>query len=186
MAIPRLPPRLADLPRPRLLLGQQLPVHQDRRRPRPPAVHADHVPAPDRVRRSSRRSSRSPASRCRATRGCTATCSSWASINIAIPFSLITFAEQTVDSSLAAMINGAVPLFVIVIAAIFLQGRDDHGQPGGRTRRRVRRGRDPRRARRDRLRVGERGRRAGPDRLDDLVRRSATSTPRPTSTACGR
>jgi len=43
-------------------------------------------------------------------------------INIAIPFALITFAEQTVDSSLAAVINGAVPLFVIVIAAIFLAG----------------------------------------------------------------
>ena len=43
-------------------------------------------------------------------------------INIAVPFSLITFAEQTVDSSLAAVINGAVPLFVIVIAALFLRG----------------------------------------------------------------
>src|SRR5215213_2294655 len=43
-------------------------------------------------------------------------------INIAIPFTLITFAEQTVDSSLAAVINGAVPLFVIVIAAMFLKG----------------------------------------------------------------
>src|SRR5919107_3878098 len=43
-------------------------------------------------------------------------------INIAIPFSLITYAEQAVDSSLAAVINGAVPLFVIVIAAIFLKG----------------------------------------------------------------
>ena len=43
-------------------------------------------------------------------------------INIAIPFSLITYAEQVVDSSLAAVINGAVPLFVIVIAALFLKG----------------------------------------------------------------
>jgi drug/metabolite transporter (DMT)-like permease len=43
-------------------------------------------------------------------------------VNIAIPFSLITYAEQTVDSSLAAVINGAVPLFVIVVAAIFLKG----------------------------------------------------------------
>ena len=43
-------------------------------------------------------------------------------VNIAIPFSLITFAEQTVTSSLAAVINGAVPLFVIVVAAIFLKG----------------------------------------------------------------
>ena len=43
-------------------------------------------------------------------------------VNIAIPFSLITFAEQSVDSSLAAVINGAVPLLVIVIAALFLKG----------------------------------------------------------------
>src|SRR5215207_3807944 len=43
-------------------------------------------------------------------------------INIAIPFSLITYAEQAVDSSVAAVINGAVPLFVIVIAALFLKG----------------------------------------------------------------
>ena len=43
-------------------------------------------------------------------------------INIAVPFALITFAEQTVDSSLASVINSAVPLFVIVIAALFLKG----------------------------------------------------------------
>src|SRR5436190_2498250 len=43
-------------------------------------------------------------------------------VNIAIPFSLITFAEQSVDSSVAAVINGAVPLLVIVIAAVFLKG----------------------------------------------------------------
>ena len=45
-------------------------------------------------------------------------------INIAIPFSLITFAENipSINSSLASVINSAVPLFVIVIAAIFLPG----------------------------------------------------------------
>jgi len=43
-------------------------------------------------------------------------------INIAIPFTLITFAEQAVSSSLASVINSAVPLFVIVIAALFLRG----------------------------------------------------------------
>src|SRR4051812_19553225 len=45
-------------------------------------------------------------------------------INIAVPFGLITFAEQlpSIDSSLASVINSAVPLFVIVIAAIFLRG----------------------------------------------------------------
>ena len=42
-------------------------------------------------------------------------------INIAIPFSLITWAEQSVDSSVAAILNAAVPLFVLVIAAIFLR-----------------------------------------------------------------
>jgi drug/metabolite transporter (DMT)-like permease len=42
-------------------------------------------------------------------------------VNIAIPFSLITFAEQHVDSALAAILNAAVPLFVIVIASIFLR-----------------------------------------------------------------
>jgi drug/metabolite transporter (DMT)-like permease len=42
-------------------------------------------------------------------------------VNIAIPFSLITWAELTVDSALAAILNAAVPLFVIVIAALFLR-----------------------------------------------------------------
>ena len=42
-------------------------------------------------------------------------------INIAVPFSLITWAEQSVDSSVAAILNAAVPLFVLLIAAVFLQ-----------------------------------------------------------------
>jgi drug/metabolite transporter (DMT)-like permease len=41
-------------------------------------------------------------------------------INIAIPFTLITWAEQSVDSALAAIINASVPLFVLVIAPLFL------------------------------------------------------------------
>jgi drug/metabolite transporter (DMT)-like permease len=41
-------------------------------------------------------------------------------VNIALPFALITTAEQSVDSALAAILNGAVPLFVIIIAALFL------------------------------------------------------------------
>lgn len=41
-------------------------------------------------------------------------------VNIALPFALITSAEQSVDSALAAILNGALPLFVIVIAALFL------------------------------------------------------------------
>jgi drug/metabolite transporter (DMT)-like permease len=41
-------------------------------------------------------------------------------INIVIPFTLITTAERSVPSSIAAIINGAVPLVVIVLAASFL------------------------------------------------------------------
>ena len=41
-------------------------------------------------------------------------------INIVIPFALITTAEQSVNSNLAAIINGSVPLFVVLIAAWFL------------------------------------------------------------------
>ena len=39
-------------------------------------------------------------------------------INIAIPFTLITWAELSVDSAIAAILNGAVPLIVIVLAAL--------------------------------------------------------------------
>lgn len=41
-------------------------------------------------------------------------------INIVIPFTLITTAEQQVNSNLAAIINGSVPLFVVVLAGLFL------------------------------------------------------------------
>jgi len=41
-------------------------------------------------------------------------------INIVIPFTLITTAEQQVNSNIAAIINGSVPLFAVVIAAWFL------------------------------------------------------------------
>lgn len=41
-------------------------------------------------------------------------------INIAIPFSLITWAEQSVGSALAAILNSTVPLMVIVLAPLFL------------------------------------------------------------------
>jgi drug/metabolite transporter (DMT)-like permease len=40
--------------------------------------------------------------------------------SVALPFALITWAEQSVDSSLAAVLTGAVPLFVIPFAAMFL------------------------------------------------------------------
>jgi drug/metabolite transporter (DMT)-like permease len=42
-------------------------------------------------------------------------------INIVVPFFLITSAERTVDSALASILNGTVPLFAIVIAAFVLQ-----------------------------------------------------------------
>lgn len=41
-------------------------------------------------------------------------------LSVALPFSLISWAEQSVASSLAAVINGAIPLLVIVIAAAAL------------------------------------------------------------------
>ena len=40
--------------------------------------------------------------------------------SVALPFALITWAEQSVDSSLAAVLTGAVPLFVIPISALLL------------------------------------------------------------------
>jgi drug/metabolite transporter (DMT)-like permease len=43
-----------------------------------------------------------------------------ASVSIAIPFVLITWAEQSVGSSLAAILTSPVPLFAIVLSAIFL------------------------------------------------------------------
>ena len=41
--------------------------------------------------------------------------------SVALPFSLITWAEQSVDSGLAAVLTGAVPLFVIPFAALLLR-----------------------------------------------------------------
>jgi drug/metabolite transporter (DMT)-like permease len=43
-----------------------------------------------------------------------------ATFNIAIPFAMITWAERSVPSSLAAVLNSTVPLFSIPIAAVFL------------------------------------------------------------------
>ena len=42
-------------------------------------------------------------------------------INVVIPFGLITWAEQSVDSSLAAILTSPVPLFAIVLSAMFLR-----------------------------------------------------------------
>jgi drug/metabolite transporter (DMT)-like permease len=41
-------------------------------------------------------------------------------LSVALPFSLITWAEQSTDSTLAAILNASVPLFVILIAAAVL------------------------------------------------------------------
>ena len=41
--------------------------------------------------------------------------------SVALPFMLITWAELSVDSSLAAVLTGAVPLFVIPFAAVILR-----------------------------------------------------------------
>jgi drug/metabolite transporter (DMT)-like permease len=41
-------------------------------------------------------------------------------LSVALPFLLITWAEQEVDSTLASVINGAIPLVVIVLAAVLL------------------------------------------------------------------
>jgi drug/metabolite transporter (DMT)-like permease len=43
-----------------------------------------------------------------------------AMLGIVIPFFLITWGEQSIDSGLAAILNGTVPLFAIVLAAMFL------------------------------------------------------------------
>ncbi len=40
-------------------------------------------------------------------------------INVAIPFFLITWGEQTIDSAVASILNATVPLFTIVIAHFF-------------------------------------------------------------------
>lgn len=42
---------------------------------------------------------------------------------MAVPLSLFPIAQQTIDSSLAGMINGSTPLFTAVFAVLFFQGR---------------------------------------------------------------
>ena len=42
-------------------------------------------------------------------------------VSVALPFFLITYAEQSTGSALAAIFGASVPLFVIVIAAVFLR-----------------------------------------------------------------
>src|SRR5256885_7848765 len=44
-----------------------------------------------------------------------------AMVNIAVPFLLITWAERSVESSLAAILTSIVPLFAVVIAPLFIE-----------------------------------------------------------------
>ncbi len=48
-------------------------------------------------------------------------------LNVAIPFFLITWGEQSIDSAVASILNATVPLFTIIIATVFL--RDDRLNP---------------------------------------------------------
>src|SRR4249919_523926 len=41
-------------------------------------------------------------------------------VNIVIPFTLISYGEQSIDSAMAAILNATVPLAVIIIAPLFL------------------------------------------------------------------
>lgn len=41
-------------------------------------------------------------------------------INVALPFTLVTWAEQHVDSALASILNALIPLFVMIFAALVL------------------------------------------------------------------
>ncbi len=41
-------------------------------------------------------------------------------VNIVVPFSLITWGEQSIESALASILNSTVPLFTIVLAALVL------------------------------------------------------------------
>ena len=80
-------------------------------------------------------------------------------INITIPFLLITWAEQSVESSLAAILTSPVPLFAIVLSAIFLPDEPMRVNGAGGSRGRVHRRRDHHQSRADgRGVVGDRAR----------------------------
>jgi drug/metabolite transporter (DMT)-like permease len=42
--------------------------------------------------------------------------------NVAVPFALISWGEQVIDSAVASILNATVPLFTFLIASMFLQG----------------------------------------------------------------
>ena len=74
-------------------------------------------------------------------------------INITIPFLLITWAEQSVESSLAAILTSPVPLFAIVLSALFLADEPIRVNGADRAARRLHRRRDRHEPRADRRRV---------------------------------
>ncbi len=103
-------------------------------------------------------------------------------INITIPFLLITWAEQYVESSLAAILTSPVPLFAIVLSALVPARRADPGQRPDRPHRRLHRGghhHEPGPVGRGRVPPG-RARAAGRDGQLRVRRRlRATQCPRP-------
>jgi len=50
---------------------------------------------------------------------------------VAIPFTLFPLAQRTIDSSVAGMLNGAMPLMTAAVAALLLWKRPDRRQVGG-------------------------------------------------------
>ncbi len=120
---------LAGLPRARRDVGQQLPVHQDRHRDDHAADAGGAAPghrgAPPRRRGrcvARERLPRSPMAYLHLT--------VMATLNIVVPFSLVTWAELSVPSSLAAILTAAVPLFAVVIAAGDPPQRADDARSG--------------------------------------------------------
>ena len=152
---------LAAVLRPRRDLGQQLPLHQDRRGRGSAAVHAGDVSAVHRVRTAG--DAGPGGARAAAPRSGARTGTSWwsACSNMALPFSLITRAEQSVDSALAATLGRRDPARRSPDRGGDAADRADHREQGGRGPRRVRRRGDPgglrsRDARRPRFGAGAR------------------------------
>ena len=58
-------------------------------------------------------------------------------VNIAIPFWLIGWAEQHINSGLAGILQSTAPFFTLVIAASLHPRRADHARPAGRHRPRL-------------------------------------------------
>ena len=150
-------------------LGLVVHVHHDRAA-RPRALDAD--PLPDGLRRAGAGALR-PRSRATASRSCGRTpgrsrCS--ALINTAVPFFLIAWGQQYIDSGLAAIFNASAPLFTALFALSIDRSQRVTGLAARRRRARLRRRRPPRRLRARRRRAGRR-RRARRRRRRRLLRR---------------